>query len=52
MFACPLSQWLSTITEVMHLVGKFIMERKHGVNADPVGPSCAGDLQQEAWSVG
>ena len=33
MFACPLSQWLSTLTEVIHLVGQYIMERKHGVNA-------------------
>ena len=51
-FACPLSQWLSTLTEVIHLVGEFIMERKHRVNADCLWSSWSGDLQQESWTLG
>ena len=29
-FACPPRQWLSTMTEVIHLMGQFIMERNQG----------------------
>ena len=43
-FACPLTQWPSTLTEVIHLVGQFIMERKHGVNNDCLWPNWE-DLQ-------
>ena len=50
-YACPLSQWLSALTEVVHLVGPFIMERSHAVSTDCLWPSCAGDLQ-ESWSLG
>ena len=31
MFACPLSQWGFTLTEVILLVGQFTMERMHGL---------------------
>ena len=30
MFACPLSQWLSTLTKVRQFVGQFIVDKKHG----------------------
>ena len=49
-FARPLSQCLFTLIEAIHLVGQFIMERKHGVNVDLLGPWCAGGLQQESRS--
>ena len=39
MFACPLSQWRFTLTEVILLVGQFIMERKHGVNLTVSDPA-------------